>query len=188
MTNRKILYKPISPEIERLVREHGGTREDVLEILRDLDRRGELNQTSIADTARSLGMAPHLVFGIATFYSMLSLQQRKKVIRVCDGPVCSLKKSAKLKQELSEGRENIGASKEVHVWACATVLQPCWWGMSRPVRWISMASKDFSRAGGATFRIIPSRVRGKYGSCWQTPERLIRIPSTRHLRMVPTRD
>src|SRR5512140_2745706 len=106
MTNRKILYTPIPPEIERLVREHGGTREDVLEILRDLDRSGELDQTTIVDVARSVGMVPHQVFGIATFYSMLSLQKRKKVIRVCDGPVCSLKKSAGLKQELSDAADD----------------------------------------------------------------------------------
>ena len=102
MTNRRITYTPIPPGIEQLVRKHGGTREHVLEILKDLDRQRQLNPESITDTARSLGLPPHQVYGIATFYSMLSLQPRKNVIRVCDGPVCSAKKAAGVSQILEE--------------------------------------------------------------------------------------
>jgi NADH:ubiquinone oxidoreductase subunit F (NADH-binding)/NADH:ubiquinone oxidoreductase subunit E len=102
MTNRRIIYKPIPLWIEQLVHKHGGTREDVLEILKDLDRQGRLTPESITDTARSMGLPPHLIFGIATFYSMLSLQPRKNVIRVCDGPVCSTKKAERLRQTLEE--------------------------------------------------------------------------------------
>jgi NADH-quinone oxidoreductase subunit F len=102
MTNRRVLYKPISPEIEQVVLKHGGSKEDVLEILKDLDRQGQLNPDSITDISRLLGLPPHKVYGIATFYSMLSLQPRKVVIRVCDGPVCSARNSAGVSQALEE--------------------------------------------------------------------------------------
>ena len=36
MTNRKIIYKPIAPEIEKLAQDHGGNREAVLEVLTEL--------------------------------------------------------------------------------------------------------------------------------------------------------
>jgi NADH:ubiquinone oxidoreductase subunit F (NADH-binding)/NADH:ubiquinone oxidoreductase subunit E len=103
MTHRGIMYKPIPAWIEQLVCKHGGRGGDVLEILKDLDRQGRLDSESIAYTARSLGMPPHQAYGIATFYSMLSLQPRKTVIRVCDGPVCSAKKAAGLSLALKEG-------------------------------------------------------------------------------------
>jgi NADH:ubiquinone oxidoreductase subunit F (NADH-binding)/NADH:ubiquinone oxidoreductase subunit E len=102
MTNRKIIYKPIPPGIEQLVRKHGGSREAVLEILKELDSQGQLNPESITDSARALGLPSHQVYGIASFYSMLSLQPRKNVVRVCDGPVCSAKKYASLRQALEE--------------------------------------------------------------------------------------
>lgn len=93
MTNRKIAYKPISPEIEELVRHHGKDHEAVLEILKELDRRGQLNPQTITDTARALELPSHHLYGMATFYSMLSLKPRSQVLRVCDGPVCWLKRA-----------------------------------------------------------------------------------------------
>ena len=102
MTNRRIIFKPIPPAIEQLVRKHGGGPEDMLEILKELDSQGQLNPESITDVARVLGLPPHQVYGIATFYSMLSLQPRKNVIRICDGPVCSARKAAGLSQALEE--------------------------------------------------------------------------------------
>jgi NADH:ubiquinone oxidoreductase subunit F (NADH-binding)/NADH:ubiquinone oxidoreductase subunit E len=106
VTNRGILYKPIPPEIEQLVRKHGGRRASVLEILKELDRQGGLNPESITDVARSLGLPAQQVYGIATFYSMLSIQPRQNVIRVCDGPVCSAGKAARLSQALKESADD----------------------------------------------------------------------------------
>jgi NADH:ubiquinone oxidoreductase subunit F (NADH-binding)/NADH:ubiquinone oxidoreductase subunit E len=97
MTNRKIVYKPISPEVEKMVSEHGGDKESVLEVLMDLDERNQLNASTITDTARAMKLAPQQVYGMATFYSMLSLDERKKILRVCDGPVCWLKRASETK-------------------------------------------------------------------------------------------
>ena len=95
MTNKKIVYKPIDPEIEELVRHHGGTREATLEVLKDLSAENKLNTTTLIDTARALHLPAHEPYGMATFYSMLSIEERRKVLRVCDGPVCWLKRATK---------------------------------------------------------------------------------------------
>ena len=94
MTNRKIVYKPISPEVDKLVADHGGNKETVLEVLMDLDERNELSSSTITDTARALKLSAQQVYGMATFYSMLSIEERKKILRVCDGPVCWLKRAS----------------------------------------------------------------------------------------------
>ncbi len=95
MTNKAIVYKPISPEIEELANEHHHDREAALEILKDIQTlRAGLSSASITDAARALKMPPSRLYGMATFYSMLSLEERKKVLRVCDGPVCWLKRAS----------------------------------------------------------------------------------------------
>jgi NADH:ubiquinone oxidoreductase subunit F (NADH-binding)/NADH:ubiquinone oxidoreductase subunit E len=108
MTNRKIVYKPVAPEIAEMARHHGGDREAILEILRDLDTRHQLNKETITDAARALNLPAHQAYGMATFYSMLSLQERKKVLRVCDGPVCWLKRATKTRAAV----EKIACSAE----------------------------------------------------------------------------
>jgi NADH:ubiquinone oxidoreductase subunit F (NADH-binding)/NADH:ubiquinone oxidoreductase subunit E len=95
MTNKKITYKPIDPKVQKLAEHHGGTREAALEILRDLDAKNRLNAETITDTARALHIPAHQAYGVATFFSMLSLEERKKILRVCDGPVCWLKRASK---------------------------------------------------------------------------------------------
>jgi NADH:ubiquinone oxidoreductase subunit F (NADH-binding)/NADH:ubiquinone oxidoreductase subunit E len=92
MTNKKVQYRPIAPEIELLAKEHGYQSESVLEMLVELDRRSQLNPESITDTARTLGIPAHRAYGVATFYSMLSFQPRQNILRICDGPVCWLKR------------------------------------------------------------------------------------------------
>jgi hypothetical protein len=70
MTNKKIVYKPIDPEIEELARHHGGKREATLEVLKDLSTGNKLNSTTLIDTARSLHIPAHEAYGMATFYSI----------------------------------------------------------------------------------------------------------------------
>ncbi len=95
MTNKTQIYKPISPEIEELAREHHHDREAALELLKDIEtRHAGLSAAAITDAARALKLPAHHLYGMATFYSMLSLEERKKVLRVCDGPVCWLKRAS----------------------------------------------------------------------------------------------
>jgi NADH:ubiquinone oxidoreductase subunit F (NADH-binding)/NADH:ubiquinone oxidoreductase subunit E len=102
MTNRKIIYKLISPEVAELAAYHGGNKEAVLEVLKDLDSRNILNASTITDTARSLNLSAQQVYGMATFYSMLSLNERKQIMRVCNGPVCRLKRAEETKTALKK--------------------------------------------------------------------------------------
>ncbi|MBI5352900.1 MAG: NADH-quinone oxidoreductase subunit NuoF [Chloroflexi bacterium] len=93
MTNKKIVYKPVDHEIAELAHHHGGTQEATLEVLKDLGAKNKLNPVTITEAARALHIPAHEAYGMATFYSMLSLEERKKVLRVCDGPVCWLKRA-----------------------------------------------------------------------------------------------
>lgn len=102
MTNRSIAYKPVPPEIQALVEEHGRDVEETLDVLKDLQASpAGLTGASVTDAARALGIPPHHAYGMATFYSMLSFEQRERVLRVCDGPVCWLKKASRNDDPLS---------------------------------------------------------------------------------------
>ncbi|MBN2147497.1 MAG: NAD(P)H-dependent oxidoreductase subunit E [Anaerolineales bacterium] len=92
MTNKTATYRPIDPEIAALVEQHGTDAEAVLEILTGLqEKRGVLSSNDLTDVGRALHIPPQKVFGVASFYSMLSLAPRpRKILRVCDGPVCWL--------------------------------------------------------------------------------------------------
>jgi NADH:ubiquinone oxidoreductase subunit F (NADH-binding)/NADH:ubiquinone oxidoreductase subunit E len=96
MTNRKIIFKPISQKIRAIVKEHGSQPKDVLEILVALQtENGALMRETLDEVARSLEIPPAKVFGVASFYSMLEVMQvapasTTSKIRVCDGPVCWL--------------------------------------------------------------------------------------------------
>ena len=94
MTNKTIRYQPISPEVLAIAERHEHASEALLEVLRDIQsEQGTLARESIRDAARAVDIPAHRAYGMATFYSMLSLEQRKKVLRVCDGPVCWLKRA-----------------------------------------------------------------------------------------------
>lgn len=96
MTNRKIKFKPVSPQVEALVREHAGQPQAVLEMLVELQTKyGLLTREMLDDVARLLEMPAARAYGIASFYSMLEVAEGAppyaiKKIRVCDGPVCWL--------------------------------------------------------------------------------------------------
>ena len=101
MTNKKIKYQPVSPEIIELVAKHGNEPEALLEVLVDLETHpAGLSPATVTDAARVLKVPPHKAYGMATFYSMLSFEERKKVLRVCDGPVCWLKRASETQSAL----------------------------------------------------------------------------------------
>lgn len=94
MTNKKIKYQPIPLEITELVAKHGNDPESLLEVLVDLETHpAGLSPATVTDAARALNEPSHKAYGMATFYSMLSFEERKNVLRVCDGPVCWLKRA-----------------------------------------------------------------------------------------------
>src|SRR3990172_3929657 len=91
MPNPKSAIKPVPPEIAEVAERHGNDPTAVLEVLRDLDAAGGgLTSDAITGAATALHIPANQAFGVATFYSMLSLEPRQNVLRVCDGPVCWL--------------------------------------------------------------------------------------------------
>ena len=98
MTNHHIRFKPPDPQVAALAKIHGRKPEAVLEVLKGAqDRYGGLSQEIIQDVALSLNIPAERAYGVASFYSMLSLKPVEgKVIRVCDGPVCWLKQASKV--------------------------------------------------------------------------------------------
>ena len=121
MTNKKIKYQPVPTEITELVAEHGNDPEALLEVLVDLQTHpAGLSPATVTNAARSLKVPSHKAYGIATFYSMLSFEERKKVLRVCDGPVCWLKRATTddKPQNLDEWSSAVGSSWSVERSSC----------------------------------------------------------------------
>jgi NADH:ubiquinone oxidoreductase subunit F (NADH-binding)/NADH:ubiquinone oxidoreductase subunit E len=108
MSKKQTPLKPIDPQIQALADEHHSSKEAVLEIFQELqDQRGGLGEGTLNDVARALRIPAHSAYGIATFYSMLSLHNRKNgVIRICNGPVCWLCGSAEIYQGLQAETKN----------------------------------------------------------------------------------
>jgi NADH:ubiquinone oxidoreductase subunit E len=71
---------------------------NVLRLLRDAQSKfGYLPENSLVSISDSLGIALTEVYGVATFYSFLSVRpQGRHVIRICKSLPCFLKKSRQL--------------------------------------------------------------------------------------------
>lgn len=94
MTGKHIRHKPIASEIREIAAQYQNRPESALEILKEIQsQRGALTIDAVADAACALALPPHRLYGMATFYSMLSFEERKNILRVCDGPVCWLKRA-----------------------------------------------------------------------------------------------
>jgi len=108
MQNIPTSHKMIDPQVKEIAQKHGNKRIAVLEILKDLQMaQGGVDQETITDVANALSMPPHEVYGVATFYSMLSLDKRVGgTIHVCDGPVCWLRHAGELRHELDSKMKN----------------------------------------------------------------------------------
>jgi NADH:ubiquinone oxidoreductase subunit F (NADH-binding)/NADH:ubiquinone oxidoreductase subunit E len=91
MTNKFTRYRPIPPEIQEKSDYLANNPEALLEMLTDFqDHPQGLSKENISFTARALKLPPSHAYGVTTFYSMLSMEPRKNIMRVCDGPVCWL--------------------------------------------------------------------------------------------------
>jgi len=78
--------------VESAVAQHGASAEATVSILQAVqDEAGYLKPDAIGATAGALRIPDAHAYGVASFYSMFSTQPRaKKIVRVCDGPVCAL--------------------------------------------------------------------------------------------------
>ena len=103
MTNRKIRYKPIQEEILEIANAHGNSPESALEVLTKIQaERGGLSQEDLTDAARAVGVPAHQTYGAATFYSLMSLEPKENVVRVCNGAACWLKRAGETHQAFDD--------------------------------------------------------------------------------------
>ncbi|MFH2038221.1 MAG: NADH-quinone oxidoreductase subunit NuoF [Chloroflexota bacterium] len=94
MTNKTSRFKPIPPEVLELAGEVENNPEALLELLSRFQALpGSLSKDNITHAARILNVPAHQAYGVTTFYSMLATEPKKNILRVCDGPVCWLKRA-----------------------------------------------------------------------------------------------
>ncbi len=82
--------------VQEIIHKHAPRRDNLLLILHDLqDNHPQryLSEEALISVARYLNITRSAVFGVATYYSMFSLQPRGRyIIRVCVSAVCELMK------------------------------------------------------------------------------------------------
>jgi NADH:ubiquinone oxidoreductase subunit F (NADH-binding)/NADH:ubiquinone oxidoreductase subunit E len=104
MTNKVIKYRPIEAGIQEQANKRQNNPEAILEMLSELqEQRGNLEADVITDVGRSVHTPPANAYGVASFYSMLNLnEKREHSISVCDGPVCWLCGAGEVRQEVEQ--------------------------------------------------------------------------------------
>jgi NADH-quinone oxidoreductase subunit F len=112
-----LIHKPPDPKIVDLIRNLGGSRAEVVKVLRALQaEHGHLTAPLISSVARELGMPASQVHGIATFYSMLTTPApQARTIRICDGPYCMMRGAGDL---LCQIQAQLGASWTITRTSC----------------------------------------------------------------------
>ena len=100
MTNKSSRFKEVSNVIHEVVERIGNDKENLLEVLKELeDFPDGLSNKNLFQASRILGIPESQAYGVKSFYSMLGTDPRGNILRVCDGPVCWLKRA-------TEGYEN----------------------------------------------------------------------------------
>ncbi len=92
MPSRPFRKQQHDPIVESAIARHGASAESIVAILQAVqDEAGYLKPDAIGAASDALRASDAYVYGVASFYSMFSTQPRaKKIVRVCDGPVCAL--------------------------------------------------------------------------------------------------
>lgn len=92
MSDHHTQVRTMDPYIQEITEKHHNSKEAILEVLQEVQEKcGDLSTDNLINISRALRIPTRTTFGMATFYSMLSLDQRKKkIVRVCNGPVCWL--------------------------------------------------------------------------------------------------
>jgi NADH-quinone oxidoreductase subunit E len=90
MTTETQNKQAIMNAVEAAIKEHGTSREELIPILNDINRKiGYLPQEALEEVSRRLRLAKSQVFAVTTFYRMLSTKPRgRHVIQFCESAPC----------------------------------------------------------------------------------------------------
>ncbi len=82
--------KVVMNAVEAAIKEHGTSREELIPILNDINRKiGYLPQEALEEVSRRLRLSKSQVFAVTTFYRMLSTKPRgRHVIQFCESAPC----------------------------------------------------------------------------------------------------
>ena len=99
---------------ESILKKHQPRLDNILYILHDLQNSNERHYVAkddIRSCAEYLGMPYSYVHGVATFYTMFSLEPRgRHIIRLCESPPCHLMDSSSVLDYLTKAL-NIGVGQ-----------------------------------------------------------------------------
>lgn len=78
--------------VKEIVQRHGGSEYELVAILNDVQKAcGYLPESALIQVAKGLDVPLSKVYGVATFYSLLSVEPLgEHVIRVCENAPCHL--------------------------------------------------------------------------------------------------
>jgi len=89
-------------DVEAVLKENNYDKGRLVPILQAVQERYKwLSKDLICYVARSLGLPPARVYGVATFYAHFALKPKgRHVFRLCDGTACHVKGSTKILEAL----------------------------------------------------------------------------------------
>lgn len=94
----------IAEQLDEILSRYSGERGDLIPILQEAQERfGYLSQEAMQRIAKFLRLPESTVYAVATFYPQFKLTPTgKKVIKVCQGPVCHVQGGACILRELKK--------------------------------------------------------------------------------------
>lgn len=106
------------------VTHHGASRDELIPILNDLNRRlGYLSGETLNEVSRLIGLSRSQLFGVASFYQMLSTRPLgEHVIQFCESAPCHVVGGRQLWNALREELKlNAGETSADGKWSLITV-------------------------------------------------------------------
>jgi len=91
---------------EEILNNHVSEQENLLMALQEIQKnnlQNYLTEEDLEKTTRYFKLKKSTVYGVATYYTMLSLKPRgKHIIRVCTSPICKMNGTALILEELKK--------------------------------------------------------------------------------------
>lgn len=88
--------------VQKLTKKHGNNRENLIPVLQGIvEKNNFISDTAMVEVAKAFDISSAEVYGTASFYSFLDVEERGAyVVRVCKSITCDLKGKNKILQSL----------------------------------------------------------------------------------------